>query len=435
MKNIKIKENPFLLFLPFLILYIVLILLFHTRVLKINGDESRYLEYAQNILNGFYSPPPPHISLINGPGYPILLVPFVATGSSFAVIILFNAFFYYLSLVFLFKSLQQFVSFRKSLIFSIFWGLYYNSYPELVKILTEPFTYLLITLILYFLIAAFNNENAGRAKTYILLAGITIGYLALTKIIFGYVLIFLLLGSIFLWLINRKSSNLKKIVVILSTAFIITVPYLIYTYNLTGKTLYWGSPGGDSLYWMSTPYKNEYGNWYGDLNIKLSPRQIENTFPGYIDSLKLHHQKDYSKAFAVENEEKRDRIFREIAIDNIRSNPVKYLQNCVSNLGRLLFSFPNSYTIENNKTLLRLPLNGVIVLLSLFCLILTFINWRRLFFPIKFIMFFLLLYLGASILVSAQIRMFTIIVPVLLFWIAYIFQKTVKINIRFNGGK
>jgi len=125
-------------------------------------------------------------------------------------------------------------------------------------------------------------------------------------------------------------------------------------------------------------------------------------------------------------------MFRKIAIENIKSNPLKYLDNCISNAGRLLFSFPYSYTIQNNRTLFRLPLNGALVLISLFSLIPTFFNWKRLFFPIKFILFFLFLYLGASVLVSATIRMFTIIVPMLLFWIGYILQRTVKLNLSFT---
>ena len=82
----------------------------------------------------------------------------------------------------------------------------------------------------------------------------------------------------------------------------------------------------------------------------------------------------------------------------------------------------------NSGTLLRLPLNGINVVLLLFCIIPTFKNWKKIIFSIRFMLFFALLYLGGSIFASAETRMFTVIVPILLFWIAYIIQKTVKIN-------
>src|SRR5690349_1086566 len=40
------------------------------------GDEWRYLYYADNLLHGFYSPHD-RVFLWNGPGYPLLLAPFV----------------------------------------------------------------------------------------------------------------------------------------------------------------------------------------------------------------------------------------------------------------------------------------------------------------------------------------------------------------------
>ena len=76
MINKKKEINPFLIFLPFLLLYTLIALIFPTN--GTFGDESRYLMLANHLLNGFYSPPPPNIDLGNGPGYPIILIPFIA---------------------------------------------------------------------------------------------------------------------------------------------------------------------------------------------------------------------------------------------------------------------------------------------------------------------------------------------------------------------
>src|SRR5215470_3914935 len=100
----KIKTvSPFLLFLPFFLLYVVLILAFHSNVLA--DDEARYLRYAKNLTHGYYAAPAPNDEIINGPGYPIVLAPFVALNTPVIWAILANALFYYLSIVFLYKTL------------------------------------------------------------------------------------------------------------------------------------------------------------------------------------------------------------------------------------------------------------------------------------------------------------------------------------------
>ena len=128
-KNNKFSKNPFLIFLPFLILYVILILLFS--VTQNHGDEIRYITYAKNLTHGFYSPPYPYIDLGNGPGYPLLITPLVAINAPLIFIKLMNAFFLYFSIVFLFKALQQILPFKFSLIFSLIWAIYPNNYEQI----------------------------------------------------------------------------------------------------------------------------------------------------------------------------------------------------------------------------------------------------------------------------------------------------------------
>jgi len=96
----KIKTvSPFLLFFPFLLLYIVIILIFRDSALS--DDEIRYQIYAKNLTHGYYAPPPPNDVIINGPGYPIILMPFVALNAPVMLVVLANALFYYLSIKYL----------------------------------------------------------------------------------------------------------------------------------------------------------------------------------------------------------------------------------------------------------------------------------------------------------------------------------------------
>jgi hypothetical protein len=435
------SKNPFIIFSPFLLFYIIFIVLFNPG--NLSGDEIRYFYYAGNLLHGFYSPPIPKINLVNGPGYPFIVAPFLSLDIPVIVLRLLNAVFQYLSIALIFKVLIKFVTFRLAVIVCLFWGCYYNALDFIAYAAPESFSIFLISLLVFTLLKAFNAGRTIKRNPYIWTAGLIFGYLILTKLIFGYVLLCMLAGCLLLWLTNLSSVNYKKGVVILSIAFITVLPYLFYTYHLTGKVLYWGSSGGINLYCMTTLHEGEYGSWFpeprqlnpgrnagnanneNDLNGLIKKRA--NYYPGYEDSIFVHNQKDWDEIKKFEGME-RDEAFQKAAINNIRSHPVKFLKNCFSNIGRILFNYPYSYEIQRPATLLRLPLNGTIAVLMLFCIIPTFYNWKKIDFSVRFLLFLVLIYLGGSIIGSAETRMFTPVVPVLLIWIAIIVQKSLKIN-------
>ena len=159
MKYTKLNRNPFLLFAPFLLLYIVVIIIF--RCAEMVGDESRYLIYAQYMLNGFI--PPSEINfdtLGNGPGYSIILMPFVALHIPILWMILMNAFLYYFSIILLYKILIQTISFRFTLLVCIFWACYFNLYLLILTVLPETFTVFLVCLLIFWLMKAFNSKTS-----------------------------------------------------------------------------------------------------------------------------------------------------------------------------------------------------------------------------------------------------------------------------------
>ena len=434
-KATKLKHNPFLLFSPFLLLYIILILKFSVN--EFVGDEIRHIYFANNLLKGFYSPPSPHVNLAIGPGYPIIISPFVALQLPYLCIKLLNALFYYLSIIFLFRSLRLMVSFRKSLFVCLFWSCNYVMFNNMYYMLTETLTVLLVTILIFCAVHAFKSGDLRQTKKYVWMTGLVMGFLALTKLIFGYVILTMLIGSAILWLIKRSAANYRKGLLIATIALGTTLPYLVYTYSLTGRLFYWGTLAGNNMYWMSSLPANEYGTWYPDvakdtLAQKNNPLiRIKRIFvPGAEDSLRLHHQADFNETYQYDGVELDD-AFKRIAFRNIRSHPLKYLENCVCNVGRMLFGFPNSYMIQKPGDLVRLPLNGIITVLSLFCLFPTLRNWRKIDYSIRYMLFVAAIYLGGSVTGSAEIRMFGIIVPVLLLWIAYIIQRSARINLAF----
>lgn len=440
MENI-FKKNPFILFLPFLVIYILIVLIFSNT--QLTGDEDRYLMYAENLTKGFYSPPAPGIDLGNGPGYSLIITPLIALNLPLIFIKLLNAVFYYLSVVLLFKSLEKFSSFRLSAIVTLFWAIYPMSFEKMTSVLPEALAASLIPLILFFTINAFKHTDHKKARKHILFAGIAIGYLALVKPIFGYVIMAMITGTFVLFLIKRRNINYRKSLVLIIVAFLTTTPYLAYTYRLTGKMFYWSSFGGNNLYWMSSPDKEEYGDW-----MPFPPSSLDLYRIAGGDSLIiLRHQKDFDAL--LENKKVReanirdggmipnltngvaqDDLLKEIAIQNIKAHPIKFLQNIISNIGRMVFNYPNSYTLQKPSMLSRLPVNGILVVISLFSLIPTFLNWRKIMYPVRFLLVFSMIYFGGSSLGSADPRMFTVIVPVLLVWMAYILPKSIFLKLN-----
>lgn len=413
--------RPYLLHAPFLVLYAAIVLTLHQDALQ--GDEGRYLSYAQNLLNGFYSPPAPEISLWNGPGYPLLLTPFVALQLPLLAITLFNAVLQYGSVLLVHHALLLVAPPRAALGFSLFWACYYPAFQELPLIATEPLASFLAAALAFFLTKAF--AGAGRATT--LAAGFALGYLCLTKVAFCYVILALLPAVVLLWLLKRRVAALRTGAAILLTAGVVLAPYGLYTWQLTGRTFYWADSGGMVLYWMSTPFAGEYGDWN---NATLTAHCTEGPdVPCETDRVRANHQKDYDEIYRLVGVE-RDDAFKRIALANIRSHPRKYLENCIANVGRLFFGFPASYTYQRLRTLVRIPPGAILAILMLACLPPTLLDWGKIAPPVRFTLAICGLYLGASALVSAYSRQLTVVVPLLLLWIAPVIGRTITIRSR-----
>jgi 4-amino-4-deoxy-L-arabinose transferase-like glycosyltransferase len=408
----KLFQNPFFLFLPFLILYIILVII--NRHLPLGADSYVYLMFAENLLNGFYSPPFPNINLIESPGYPLILVPFVALKLPLISILLMNALFHYLSIVFLYKSLRFFLPSIKALIFATLYASCYSSYYLLNYIYTEPLSLFLISILMFYIIKTYQTD----VKKYMFVAGLVLGYMALVKVIFPYVLFTLFIYFSILYIFKR-SSVYKKGLSITLVAFLVLLPYLFYTYNLTGKLFYFGSAGNDTLYWMSTPYENEYGSW----NNSKFEANSEGPEKGLGTELfKSNHQENFDKIEKLYPLEKDDALL-EMAIINIKNNPVKYLKNCVANVSRLFFSFPKNYTFE--RPIYKIWYFSIIYVLLLYSLLVTLFNWKSVSFSIRVVFLLSSIYLGGSSLVSVDNRQLILILPALMLWIGYMVHKTV----------
>ena len=418
----KIAINPFLLFLPFLIFYIVIVLIGYRNVMQ--GDEGRYYQYAQNLMHGFYSPVK-EVYLWNGPGYPLILAPFLAIGLSVKFCILLNALFQYISVVFLYKTIRLFAGFKTALFFSFFWACYYIAFKEMTLLYTESLANMLMCLFLYYTSLCF---SAGEKKwKYIILSGFLIACLTLTKIVFGYVLLVFLVLLAILYFINRNAGH-KKAFYIVFLALIFNLPYLFYTWHLTGKVFYWANSGGMSLYWASSPVEGEFGDWNDDHFTAYCG--YDTNIPCNAAFFAKNHQADYDSIYQFTGVA-RDEAFKQKGIDNIKKYPVKYFKNCIANVSRLFFGIPSSYSFVRFQNLLRIPPGAVVMVMLLFSIFMTMLNVKQLPFAILFYIILLALYMGASIAVSAYQRQLTVAVPLIILLTGYLFEK----NISFKNRK
>lgn len=407
--RMKYYERPYLSLLPFLVLYLLIVIFQNSDSLV--GDESRYIQFAQNLLNGFYSPPPPDINLWNGPGYPFFLVPFVKLGIPPLFIRMSNAFMLYGALLLFNKSLSSFVNNRHSFHFTLIFACYYMPFKSLPFILTETLTLLLISCITLLVIRYFSADEISRRRKLSIVLIIVLSFLVMTKVVFGMVIL-VASGMFLLIYFVSKNKHYIKACLILLTSFALCLPYLAYTYSLTGKLFYWSNAAGMSAYWMSTPAKREYGNWHND---SLTSPPLD---PESLAILRSNHKKAYQEIYSYKGVQ-RDEAFKEYAIRNVKENPAKYFQNWLANWSRLFFNYPVSYVPFHSGTMLNLMANLPILFLIIFSSILTLKNRSKLPFAFTFLLCLFGIYLVASSFLSAYDRMFYILSPVFMLWIVY----------------
>lgn len=374
-------------------------------------DEARYMEYASNLLHGTYvTGDKYHLNLMNGPGYPLLLMPFVALHAPLLSLKIFNAFLMFGAVIYLFYSLRFFISFRKSVFAALIFGLYPPNFVELPLIMSETAaTFFMCGFCYYFLDALLNKKNAP-----LFLAAFFISMVALTKVIFGYILAACIVVFAVAALLRR--SGFSRAFIICLFGLLGTVPYLLYTYNLTGRPFYWSVLGGDQLYYLTSPFENELGdiqNQRNDIN------------PGFIKN----HQSFYKIIDAMSTVE-RDEILKKQAIINIAKHPMKFLKNYAANLCRMFINFPYSYTPQSMRSLFYI-IPGMFLVVFFAISVTLAIFGRRGLMPRPMPLFvFGLIATAATSAVSAYSRMALVLIPIMFIWIVFVFSGTITISLK-----
>jgi hypothetical protein len=398
-------------FLPLLIFYVVFVFIASSK--SFWGDEGRYVMFASNLSNGFYSPKD-DVYLWNGPGYPLILVPFLLLKLPWLTAKLLNALFLFMAVIYFNSTLRIYIQKRVSFYYTYIFGLYPIFMRHMHLLITETFAILLVCGFLYHFCRLCKSDKFSWMQA--LLASSYLGYLALTKIFFGYVILSGILLSLFLYLLIKR-SELKRTILVYLLALLICLPYLSYTYSLTGKVFYWGNSGGQSLYWMSTPYDNEFGDWQYSEKLHKKPEVFKN------------HQ-EFLKEISGLTSVQKDDEYKRRAVHNIRKNPAKYFRNWLANIGRLIFNYPYTYSYQKLSTYFYIVPNMFFIVFLVLSLYPGYHARKSIPYEIYgLVLFGVVSFVGSSLL-SAYNRQFTILVPVFALWIIYIMIHTVKVEIK-----
>lgn len=411
-----VARRPYLLLLALLPLLLAMPLVGPSINPNLLGDEQGYVGLARSLVHGHYLtgrddliigwPNVPNLWF--GPGLPIALTPLAAIDAPVEVIRLTGPLFVFAAALLLYGLLRQYVSARGALAGSLAFGLYPPFYTALVHLHSETFALLLIVAMMY----GTSRYLHGGQLRHLAVAGVALGWLALTRIAFGWVVTGLLVLSLIWWVLRRGRAP-RRFAAVCSVALALCVPWLAYTYSVTDRAFYWGSSGGLSLYWMSSPYPADRGDWQ-------LPSDV------FVDSRLAPHRGLFTSLSGRPIPEQNDRLI-DAALTNIREHPSKYGENVLANVSRMWFHSPYSFRLERLKPLLFVIPNALV--LSALLVSLGLLVGRRRLLPVEAIPFgmFAVVAFGLHALLAAYPRMLFPVIPVIIWFVVVVVSRSLRL--------
>jgi hypothetical protein len=394
----------------------------------LEGDGWRYLAYARNLLRGGYASPET-LMFWNGPGYPLTLAPWVALHAPMALARLANALWLYLAAVHCQGALRALGLERRTLLYAyLIAGLLFLHGALLGSLMSESLSAFLVGG------AAWHYARSGsvpRERTHLALAGLYLGYLALTKVFFGYALEAALILAAAAWLAYRRgagayaraaASAARRGAVACALGLALCVPWLAYTWSQTGKAHFWGNSGGLQAWYLSWPEKEYYGDWLNWQAILEHP----DFFRPHLGDV---------NAMLKYDPVGQDSLLKAWARRNCREHPGKCFTNWRANVNRMVFGYPIT-PYAGGGAELATGNRSFVYALPFFLLAAAAIpGWvgrRRLRPEAHACLMFALLSLGGTSLLSAIPRQVFPMLPLLLIWCAAAGERTFRLAIG-NG--
>jgi hypothetical protein len=289
-------------------------------------DEPDLLAAAARLLDGHLVPvgpvSDPRAYLWHGPGLVALLAPLVALHLPLAAIRFVDPVLMGCAALLFHRLLRLRIGAGASLSWTYAFGFYVpflSVVPELHK---EPLS---ILLVVAGMLALTGGLASGR-RLPLIAAGLCIAALTMVRLEYGWVAIVLLAAATLWWVVRRRSVTASRLMMVAAVAVVACVPWLAYTYRLTGHPVYWGTSSGLSLFWMSPTQPGETGQWHEPSTVARDPA--------------LAAVRPLFRRLETLDPVRSDRELRRQAIANIRARPAQYVRNLVANAGRLFFSIP-----------------------------------------------------------------------------------------------
>ena len=404
------------------------------------GDGIRFWAYAGNILKGTYATP--EVGMLHmGPGYPMLLSIFRGLDIPIFIAIALNTILLFGACVYLYKIISQFLPPKVAIVITYafaFWDPFLLYWMQ--KLCSEPLVVFLIVYAIYHLL---NYYNTPHTKILLKISA-ALAYIALTKVIFGYVLLVFLILSAIIYVISKQKVFHKNIM-IAGLALLFCLPYLGYTYKETGKLFYWGNSGGELLYWTASPHQTDLGEWHAagpGMNDFFAQRHnLSGIDPDLVYEVNelitkriYQDHKTFKEKLNGLGSYSADALYKQEAIKNIKAHPINFIKNWIMNIGRITLGYPHALfakpPFSSFMSLLNIIKSSFLVVFFILSLLLSLRLRKQIPHAYWSILLFGMIYFGGVSILAAQSQRFLIpIFPILFIWMGYL-ASYLKINFK-----
>lgn len=392
----------------------------------LEGDGWRYLANARNLLHGGYASRET-LMFWNGPGYPLTLVPWLALGAPLAWARAANALWLYLAAVHCQGILRGMGLERRSLLYAyLIAGILFLHGALLGSLMSESLSVFLICGAAWHFVRCARSSRTGL---HLGLAGFHLGYLALTKVFFGYALEVALPLALGVWALGNRGASARSrevaraarhgaVACLLGLA--LCVPWLGYTWSKTGKIHFWGNSGGMQVWYFSWPEKEYYGDWLNWQAILEHP----DYFRPHLDEINAMVKLDPIA---------QDSLLKAWAWSNFRAHPGKWITNWRANVNRMAFGYPVT-PYAGGGAELTTGNRSFIYALPFFLLAAAaapgWLRRRRVPPEAHAMLIFALLSLGGLSFLSAIPRQVFPLLPLILIWCIVTAERAVRVELR-----
>jgi hypothetical protein len=211
---------------------------------------------------------------------------------------------------------------RRALVGAYGLGLFVPFGYLLRSVAKEELALVLVVVAMYGITRALET---GR-RPHVLLAGLALAALVYDRVEYGWIAIAMLIVAL-AWTLHRRGRGApRRFLAVCAIGVAGCIPWLAYTYSITGRILYWGNSGGLSLYWTSAGRPDQSGAWHAVHTV-------------FRDSYLAPFRPFFRRVDRLPPLQ-RDLAFQSAAVHNALAHPGRFAVNVAANATRMLFAAP-----------------------------------------------------------------------------------------------